>query len=654
MKIKNIIITAVAASLSLGLSTFALTKGTTLVESKANYDDYTSVVSGYFERVTNPATLGDNEQLLMVGGQNAAFRYHVGASYHYWVTTERSGFDIYSHDYIYLNNSKIELITFKKNENGSFYLYLPTYASNLSREAEGTSSGYIVHEGYNNNGVTAFGDLYIRHDINKPSAAAAQWYLEYTDDSMRITTSEGDDSRLLMWKSSGSSSYSWDSFIASTHREWTSNINLYRRVTPQSEVTFTTYLDSNEYGLKDTLRTNNMFVHFLLPSPAEAGAYRSVSLYVNECPRFFEIDTEIDYEEAGVYERTIKYKPNNTEFKFNITVIDAEYHHFSKVRSDEKDYRGTYLAIAEQSGMVYDSGNDHEYQSSNGKAISVGNGLDTYYHTLDTTNFELYRYYAFNDRISAPFDAAFTITLDTSNPVLGTYYMRNYENTSYYGYSEINLDEYNSYIATNSGMWPVTITNATLTMNNLTFKYNKTEHRFGLTNVADGSTWETAVLYRLDLNDEIIAEADYYRENNFSYLRDNTCQMDGSTDGDALKSAWNGIQYKYYNDVCSPDAQYYLSNLIYTHGTHDKDTNESMVDCYDYILNKYSEKYPQLNDFMFRRITGAYQENSSKVIAQNNVLMGDNKVAIILVATSILSISVVGAALLIKKRKEQY
>ena len=652
MKMKNIIITTVMASLSIGAATFALTKGTTLIESKANYDDHTSIISGYFERITDPTSIEDGEELLMVGGQNATFRYQVGASYHYWVTTEGSGFDTYSKNYIYFQNKKTELITFKKNSNGSYYLYLRNYADNCHYECDEPSSGYIVHEHIDHDGVTSFGDLYIRGAKDRPSAAAAQWYLNFVGDSMRITTSEGSDSRLLVWKSSGSSWSSWDSFIASEHTEWTSNINLYRKINPQ-HIDIVTSLDTNQYGLKDTLRTNNIYANILVDS-AIPDSYRSINLYASECPRFFEIDRTIDYDTAGTYQREVKFKPTNLIKTFNIEVIDSTMYHFTKVKDNEKDYRGTYLAIAESSGKAYYSGQDGEYQSENGTAINVGSGLNTSEHKLDTTNFNLYRYTDFSHRINAERDAAFMIIVEDDATSLDTYYMRNYRDTSTFGYSTINLDDFNSYLSTNpAGKWPVTIVNGTLQMNGFTLKYHKGQGRFGLTDTADGSTWETAVLYRLELNEETISEADYYRENNFSYIRDTVCQMDGHTDRSELVSAWTGLDYKYFHDVCSPDAQYYLSNLIYTHNTHDRDTNESMMDCYDYILNKYGELESRLNDFMFRRDTGTYQENSADFSPNIKVIMGDNKVAVILVAVSILSISVLGTALLIKRRKEQ-
>lgn len=147
----------------------------------------------------------------------------------------------------------------------------------------------------------------------------------------------------------------------------------------------------------------------------------------------------------------------------------------------------------------------------------------------------------------------------------------------------------------------ITVVNATLKFGDKVLKYNKNKGKFVLTS-EEGNQFEVAKLYRLDVTLDVINEADTFRTEHFSYIRNRVCDINGNTDTNSLQSSW--FRYKYY-EILSPTTQYYFTHLVYTHNAHPTDSNESVVDCYDYVLSKYENL--NLQDYMFRKVVGTYQ-----------------------------------------------
>ena len=271
MKKKGIILGIITAALAIGSITFAslINKNAQPTELEAEaYNMKTSVQNGFFTKVTNANNIA-GEDLLLVGDGWHTFQHLVGASYHYWVTTEYGGVTASFGDAVYCNNAKGELVTLEDdgdpNTTNVYYLKLKHYVDNAHDGYHKVKSGYIVHEAYNNNGVTAFGDLYIRDKKNQPSKAAATWVVEYGQNSGTMSIKSCLDGRPLFWKPG--SNYNWSSFACSTNISLGSNINLYRRVTDTSTIiiTATQHSDKEYYfgektdltGLEITVNVNN-------------------------------------------------------------------------------------------------------------------------------------------------------------------------------------------------------------------------------------------------------------------------------------------------------------------------------------------------------------------------------------------------------------
>ena len=214
MKKKGIILGIITAALAIGSMTFAslINKNAQPTELEAEaYNMKTSVQNGFFVKVTNANPIVPGEDLLLVGNGSHTFQHLVGASYHYWVTTEYGGVTAAFGDAVYCDNAKGELVTLEDdgdpNTTNVYYLKLKHYVDNAHDGYHKVKSGYIVHEAYNNNGVTAFGDLYIRDKKNQPSKAAATWVVEYGQNSGTMSIKSCLDGRPLFWKPGSNYNY---------------------------------------------------------------------------------------------------------------------------------------------------------------------------------------------------------------------------------------------------------------------------------------------------------------------------------------------------------------------------------------------------------------------------------------------------------------
>ena len=269
--------------------------------------------------------------------------------------------------------------------------------------------------------------------------------------------------------------------------------------------------------------------------------------------------------------------------------------------------------------------------------------MNTSTQTLSTADFRLYRY-----RVDGL--AAFHIDLKRNGErSLDTYYLYQCQKNYTIGYDADSSEPFNSHLVQlgQNNAQQAIISNGTISINGYTLKYNKSADRFLLTKEADNNDLETAKLYRLVINEEIIHEADSYR-NDFDFIRDNVCDFDGYTAASNLESYWEGVALTYYEK--GPDAQRYLSSLTYGQEDYAKNTNESVVKCYDYILGKYGPSASELYDYMFPDQTGAMQPYYDPQLAYIVTPETSNTSSLPLVILVSVSLANAGIYLVIKKR----
>lgn len=125
------------------------------------------------------------------------------------------------------------------------------------------------------------------------------------------------------------------------------------------------------------------------------------------------------------------------------------------------------------------------------------------------------------------------------------------------------------------------------------------------------------------------------------------CQPEG-TNLEVTTTAWEDLATQFEN--LELPAQSIIAGTRYTHGKEKYNSREDLIDRYDYIISKYS----QFNDFMSRKNAGTYQNNYG-VSPENNVTaitVSKESAVIIVVVASVVSISMIGILLIIKKHKQ--
>ena len=657
MKRKNkLIVGLVALTLTIGAGAFAASNKSVFSVSAEAYNDKVSIQNGYFKKVTDVSSIQNNEKLLLVARDNLAIQFFVGASMHYFVTTEHWDFKYYSEEYIFLNNDKAELVTFVKtgDANNSFRLKLEHFANYTSSGSGRIDSGYLVHEHYDNDGVTSYGDLYFRTSVDSPNPNQARWTLEYDGSHMRITSLSG---RLLHWK--GGSTYIWDSLIASTHTEWDSDINLYRYI-GDDDGTFTNVIppDRYEYNKQDVLNLHGFGARVMLDGGDE------YDILYDNCPRFFDVDTEIDYEEDEILGalRHATYLPNNLDLEFTINIVPQVQRSYTIMNTAlMNDIRGTYIAVAESYNVAYYAYNDAYDQYNNGNVISLsGCGLNTNTHMITSPSYDLYTYGYLMIQKEYHVESSYSGWYNTK--VFST----RGKSISYCAVDEHTTD-WDSYIRLSNDEWTTPfVRNAELhfMVNDVDYalRYNNVKGRFMLSN---DTNYEAAKLYRLDINSQIMKEMNDWREYYFDSEIRSRCSSSGNTGQaylDVIRSKWGDGHYRsgtieqafYTNQFLSPDGQSYLARLIYTHNGHAYDTLESMIDCYDFMVVKYG-----LYDFMFRQEAGTLYidpnpgEIDESALYQNlmDALTNRKDVTISIIVIGAVSIASLFVLIILKKKR---
>ena len=605
--------------------------------------------TGFLEKVTDPSTIQDNEELLLVGDENATFDYVWAGNYHDYVSANEDRIDLVQNGIMYLQNEVSELITFEK-EGDNFYLHLKHYYDSYQVEGSRGRSGYLAHDDAAHDYVTAYGGLAIKSSKDNPSKAASTWELSYVDGHMRITTAEeGDAKRMLRWKAA--TGYNSDAFICYSHpNQVVSNVDLYRPMKDVTSAANMTENPSSRYSKHDVINTSEIGVYLSRP---KGGGYDIINMPISEYPTFYNIDTVVDYDTSGAKARSFTFKPYNTVYNFNINVLDSKLYRFTRVNSvTDADLRGTYLAIAESANLAMKAGHLGDYQSQNGGAIPLGDNssINTGSGILETSNSYLY---TLNDKWSSAFQLVHCKADDEVREA-DTLYARTIPNSapenggSYFGY--VSSDEPGSRIKT-AVKEKAIVSGSNLVIHGLTLRYDPTtsgNYPNGYFVLSDDPSLEAAKLYRLDLNTDTLSEATTFRTNYFDYYIRSKCDANGVSSN---YSEWASTGTYFYTRF-SPDCQRYFSTLTYVPFGHADATDESMTNCYDYMVRKYS-----LSDWMFRQNAGTlviYNDIDSAKNGFSTLASPDNSVAIIAIsAISLLGIAAIGAIFILRRKRSR-
>ena len=577
------------------------------------YNDKVTVLNGLFERVTDLSTIQDEEELLVLADGRHTFQFFVGASYHYWMTTEFSEFnDIFSNgDLVYANNVKGELVTFDKNNDGTFYLKLNHWVD-YANASGSIKSGYIVHDAYNNNGVTAFGDLYFRESRDKPSANQAKWNV--TRDGYGHTTITSVSGRQLHWKECGG--YSWSSFIATPHTEWSSNIELYRRATNTLGTIFTpdTPPAKTTYAIGDEADLTDLEVTATLPSGF------SLSASYNDKPYLF---SNIEFLS---YYRALFFDLCGIRGSIGVTVDDGLSNEHSYLKSDTKivDPRGTYLLGVMGGLNELHFNNPYENLPNTfilnllTRNIDPGHSTSYYFGEVVPILFT-------NRSNSNPVSDLHLVTSGLSNtyeenPVIvenrveivlddGYYYLKgvpqnNYLYTNASGTLTSGLSGnpgINNSITIDNDNHILTHNGADIFVVDTTDDDNivKTVSKNSLPN----ANYRPLELFKLQFTSSLASQTDALDDFKDLFYEKTVNYKSGvsSENWTALKNAFNGLTFN-LQDYPVLDLKGHLASIQYNHGKERANSFEEMIDIYDTIVFLNDGN---LEDFMGRRASGS-------------------------------------------------
>ena len=653
MKKKGIILGIITAALAIGSMTFATiihsNKKPEEVSAEA-YNDKTSVLNGLYTKVTDVNSIANGEDLLLVGGGTHTLQHIVGASYHYWITTEYGGVTAAIGDIVYCNNAKGEMVTLDKADRTDdvFYMRLKHYVDNVNRVEGKVKSGYLVQEAVNDNGVTSWGDLYIREKKNKPSQAAATWKFSYRQNTGCMQVNSMLNNRPFFWKSGGNS-YTWDSFACSTNVSLNSNVNFFRKV-PDSqsatiEVTHMPNTVTYDYG--DPIDLTGLAIKVTFADGTVVN-----SSYASDAARF----KAINYSYA---EQCLYFSWCGIQSSFTVTVKHntRDWHRYLQSSSPKyTDLRGSYLLgfVHNRPSMNTQSSQaeDHTY-ALNLPYLGTDNAgkvTELWYHENPVCDGfaepdPAYDGYFTNIRnnivtIELESDNKFYIKMDSKYMGYGMYGYPSKENSTSDGsfHFDVSVDNNNHIYMDNGAYILVYDTRTTFSYDPKTYQYEfnspddpeiAVKHLERIVFVKTNHIRDYHIpveLYRLQLTDNLLQyreELDNFRKvfynNTAQFRRSDVIQNNKipSANWATIKSAYNSL---------SLDVKGYLGSLTYNHYHEDEGTFEDMIDRYDSILNMYSND-ASFDDFMLRGLMGTRQSARSVTFSGTNCTIAGNNVA---------------------------
>ena len=664
MKKKSLLFGILTAALAIGSITFVslLNKNSQPTELEAEaYNLKTSVQNGMFIKVTDANPIVPGEDLLIVGNGSETFQHLVGASYHYWVTTEYGGVAHAFGDAVFCHDSKGELVTLEDdgdpNTNDVYYLKLKHYVDNAHDGYHKVKSGYIVHEAYNNNGVTAFGDLYIRDKKNQPSKAAATWKITYGEESGSMEIRSMLDNRVLFWKPG--SNYNWSSFACSTNLSMPSNVNFYRKI-DASDLSFsiTQLPKKTEYIPGDVVDLSGLKIK--ASYDIDNQTLLSVESYYDYDPSLF-YDAYVSYAEKAVH-----FKWCGIEYAFRITAQHDRSKEilFYKTDNELKDLRGTYLlgadiqpsgpngykftVILDTSSISRGTAGDADIVALNsGTAAPNGaeNPISSYYYDNISPTLDKERENVMNNQVQVVCKPNASETYVDYSIQIGNKFLF-IEDQTPEGFIGTDPSTWGSF-----GKLKLSDTNISATANTLyTDKYNHVFIGAGIerqlvvdysladsnhvagritTIIAGDDLTENQAplcLYKLQLTDRL---NHYQNLNDFKddFLSEtqNFDPTGANRDIDISRIKWGSIATSF--DALTPDEQSYIASLTYTHNQVAANSFELLADRYDSIFNTHYDVEGGFNDFMRRGLAGTLQSTRKVTVENLNCGMTSNGVA---------------------------
>ena len=142
----------------------------------------------------------------------------------------------------------------------------------------------------------------------------------------------------------------------------------------------------------------------------------------------------------------------------------------------------------------------------------------------------------------------------------------------------------------------------------------------------------------------------------FDEYTSENCYASGDTAPTITSEYWNITLANAFEDIgeydlYGYDLQGYLANLTYNTNSETAGSDKDLINRYDFILSKHSEKL-LLNDFIGRQEAGTLQNHISQTIYTFNIINEDNFSTVIIIL-SVVIITSVSVIILLKKRSQK-
>ena len=323
--------------------------------------------------------------------------------------------------------------------------------------------------------------------------------------------------------------------------------------------------------------------------------------------------------------------PFSVAVKVDVEMTDEHYYYSLHHLSQINDLRGTYL-------LGVDDGSSTSVLNLSSIATSESSANVPHVTSLDSQMDEICDKNDLNQYISEVVDNVFEIVYDEDG-----FYIK--VGTQYLCKKDSGHSYYRLYLGNRENAFQVKLglNGNLLTTDNDVFVYFVPSGAQGVylnKNNESGMNEERMVLYKKELCNEETDEIETFRASFFTHT--SACRDDESTVLENL--GWNTLSNEFNN--LSWDSQGYIACLTYIHNTEESESLNDMVDRYDYIVKKYS-----MNNFMHRNGDLINDLQGGTSLTNNIKSISNNYIAIIIISISMISLSVVGAIFLFKKKK---
>ena len=568
--------------------------------------------TGFYEKVNDISRLEDGDKVL-IGIYNSQFLAYFGGNPASGIFVSDGVYFSYDYQLVGVEDSSLTEFTLGYNSSTNQYTFRgsmemtssKTYDVLIAYNPDDYNTGFDAIGSFTGDSFGAY--VYNNSNLNSPKT---HWTLTNSG-------KEGENINLTNCYNSGCS------------RDYA----IYRKAVSKSFYGNDYHLTYRNYYYNEKLNPHGFYVEVM------------DNLYSDYIQLYYQDNANMFYfvgnglAQNGVTVYSIKLHGLNDIFTFEVNepMANPNYYYEYVTPTMLKDYRGTYLAVAQEEGTRYYNGRNPEYiwNKENSTEVTIDHELianDSYF-TMEQG--------IIIDRVEI--DGKMEYVAKTKD-IFPMYYNNPY-------YEEFNIErEF------------IELTDTYSKSNIITIKENPNGGMtFGFTSKYDEffgfsyDTWQSNFFFETQDNYQNarlykINKTDYFDSGIASFIsvfeqQTENCDPTGNS-RTVFEYQWGIIEMEFNSLVV--DAKGYLANLTYTHNGEQAHTIEDIIDRYDFILSKY----PDLNDFIGRKEANTWVDSANTNHVRLSAIKNDNTAIVITIITiAVLSTSFVTLVAVKKKKR---